>query len=117
MMRQFGQWLMGFESIRMAAESPDYPFAGEESTSPRMRVGLALMVGQLVMGWPLVTLMGALSASTGDGDYLQWGAPLFYGLSWLLLGLAIIVAGKDVYQRSRALNRYLLGRFVRYLLS
>ncbi len=67
----------------------------------RLSLGVTLGVMQLVLGWPAVAVLGSSAAYTGDADLALWGAPGVYALSWLLLGLAVLIGGPDAMRVTR----------------
>jgi hypothetical protein len=58
-------------------------------------VGLFLILLSYVIGWPAVSVLGAISLYTGKPLFLVVGGPLVYGLAHLVFLIGAYYAGKD----------------------
>jgi len=80
--------------------------------SVRLVVGLVLFVLNFVLGWPVVAALGAAAVWTDNPLLVLLGGPAAYGFSWLILGLAVLLAGPDSASYLRALLRWAVRRLV-----
>ncbi|GEM_PF-6495040 len=79
----------------------------------RLSVGVVLMVLQMLLGWPAVALIGSSAAWTANAELALYGAPGVYGLSWVLLGAAVVIGGPDAARVTRRASRRALARLSR----
>ncbi len=80
--------------------------------SRRFRVALVLALLSYLVGWPAAALLGAISAWLGT----EWLGVIVgtttYAFSWLLLGVAVLMGGREVLVFARSWTRYLLRRLL-----
>jgi hypothetical protein len=71
-----------------------------------MRLALVLLGLNYLLGWPAVAVSASMSPWIGAEASAFMGAG-FYGFSWLLLGGAVWLGGRDIVQigRERFFNR------------
>lgn len=60
---------------------------------PKVIVGVSAIAFSYVIGWPLVSLLGAAAVYTGNAAIALVGGPLAYGLSHLVFILGMYLAG------------------------
>ncbi len=73
--------------------------------SPRFRLALLLVLLNFVLGWPVALLVGGIATWVGAKWLgLMWGL-VIYGASWLLLGVGVLLGGREVVGHSRWLIR------------
>ena len=61
--------------------------------TPRICVGLFLMGFSYVIGWPLISVLGALAVYLGKPMIIAVGGPVAYGLSHLVFTIGMYFAG------------------------
>lgn len=61
--------------------------------SPRVIAGVSAIAFSYVIGWPLVSLLGAAAVYYGNAAIAVVGGPLAYGLSHLVFILGMYLAG------------------------
>lgn len=80
----------------------------------RFRIGLLLLTINQPLGWGAMAACTALAVRTGRREFYFWGIGA-YAASWVMLGLGLLLAGREgtVYIRSslRKLRNLLLHRF------
>jgi hypothetical protein len=76
-------------------------------TSARLRslVGVVLLVSNSPFGWGCVAAAGWLASQTGEPRWLAFGA-VGYGVSWAMLGLAVVLLGREGVKAVRARLRW-----------
>ena len=70
-------------------------------TSWRLRLALFLWLANFALGWPVVAASASMAPWIGAENAAMLGAGS-YGLSWLVLGLAMVLGGAEVSERGRA---------------
>ena len=72
-------------------------------TSSRLRslVGVVLLVSNSPFGWGCVAAAGWLATHTGEPRWLAFGA-FGDGVSWAMLGLAVVLLGREGVNAVRA---------------
>lgn len=73
--------------------------------SPRFRAALLLLLLNVLLGWPAVLLLGSLSVLAGAKWLGLVGGLVMYAVSWLLLGAAVLLGGREVLVHGRWLFR------------
>ncbi len=76
-------------------------------TTVRLRslVGVALLVSNSPFGWGCVAAAGWLATRTGEPRWLAFGA-VGYGVSWAMLGLAVVLLGREGVNAVRSRLRW-----------
>ncbi len=83
----------------------------------RLTLGLALVISGLMLGFPVVSLLGVLAAALQEPLLMTTVAPAAYALSWVVLGVGTLIGGREVLRQVRAFNRRLTGSFVGWLVG
>ena len=73
--------------------------------SPRFRLALLLFVLNFLVGWPAALLLGVLAAFLGMTWLGLVGGMVVYAVSWVMLGVAVLLGGKEVIVHGRWLIR------------
>jgi hypothetical protein len=68
------------------------------------RVGIALVVVSMPMGWVGLLVFAALAAARGEARWI-WGALINYALSWALLGVGVLIGGNAAVTKAREILR------------
>jgi hypothetical protein len=102
------RWLRETRLVRTALETPVDPAIFRRPPA-RVVLGLILLAGSYVLGWPAVAALAAAAGWLGRPELLVVG-PVVYGVSWLIFGAAIILLGKDSISTGRALGLWLIRR-------
>ena len=84
-------------------------YVAVQRPGPRFWVGVALIVGNSPVGWGLMFLFTALAAATAVNALYVVGAAA-YGVSWVMLGLGVLLAGPEGFRYARAYLRRLRTR-------
>lgn len=74
--------------------------------SPRFRLALLFFALNFLVGWPAALLLGAVATFLG----LTWlglvGGLVVYAISWIMLGVAVLLGGREVVVHGRWLIRH-----------
>lgn len=91
--KTFATYLLKIPYVRNACEHP--ADIGELRRKPEAKVyiGLGFIVVSYVIGWPLVLLLGTLSAVSTDPLLIAVGGPVAYGISHLIFLAGAYLAG------------------------
>jgi hypothetical protein len=76
----------------------------------RFRLGLVLLTTNQPLGWGALLLCAALAVKTGRKELYYWGI-VAYGLSWVMLGVGVVLAGRDGLQYARLHSDKIKGFF------
>jgi hypothetical protein len=70
-------------------------------------VGLGLVALSFLLGWPTIALLGLIAAGSQDAWIVVVGGPTTYAVSWVMLGIGVLLAGRDATRTAarRALSR------------
>ncbi len=85
--------------------------------SGKLMVGVVLIIISSLLGWPAVVLAGWLAVERGNAWVLFVGGPAIYGVSWVIWGLGLLVAGRDSLRYANLLSRYGTRRVVEWLIG
>lgn len=69
----------------------------------------------LLLGWPAVTLMGALAVALREPRLVALGAPAIYAFSWLVYLAGFVVGGREALRYVADFNRWLTRVVVEWL--
>jgi predicted phage tail protein len=83
----------------------DHPERRRLLASPRFRIALTLLLLNVLLGWPAVLLLGSLSVWMGARWLGLLGGLLMYAVSWVMLGVAMLLGGREVLVHGRWLVR------------
>ena len=112
--RQLGRRLLRLRYVREAMDvEPDY----SALRSRRLAISVGLMFLQLFLGWPAIALIGSAGAAVGEPALGALGASVSYAMSWVVLGAAILVGGRESFALSRAINQHLTALAVRRMVG
>jgi hypothetical protein len=75
----------------------------------RIRIALALLALSYVLGWPAVGAAGSASPWIGVEAAAMLGSGT-YAFSWLLLGGAVVLGGKEVQEEGRRWTARVMAR-------
>ena len=110
----FGRRLLRLEYVKNAlAVRPDY----SALRSRRLGIAVGLIFIQILLGWPAIALLGSAGVAYGEPALGAMGASISYGLSWLVLGLAVFIGGKESWALSRSINQHLTALAVRRMVG
>ena len=70
-------------------------------------IGIVLLTTNQPLGWGAMLICDALALKHHDTNYFYLGF-LIYGLSWIMLGIGVLMAGPEGVKYSRILLRRLL---------
>ena len=71
---------------------------------------MVLLVISYIVGWPVVGAIAMAGYSLDITELALYGAPACYGLSWLMMLLAIYVGGPETAVRLKQAARRWTGR-------
>lgn len=77
----------------------------KKKPSLRIVIGLILIAVSYVIGLPAAVILSVLAASRGNAMVAAIGAPLLYGISWLMFMAGVYLAGPEY---GKALSRWLV---------
>ena len=83
----------------------------------RLVLGLTLVILGLVLGFPVVGLLGLLAATLQEPLLVTAVAPAIYVLSWILFGVGSLLGGGEALRQVKAFNRWLTSVVVGWLLG
>ena len=69
--------------------------AFRQKPSLRIIAGVSLIILSFVLGWPLITLLGAMSVYLGNPWIVAAGGPVVYGLSHLIFMAGMYLSGAE----------------------
>jgi len=69
--------------------------------SPRFQFAVLLFLLNFLLGWPAAILLGSLAVWVGAKWLGLLGGLLVYGVSWVMLGIAVLIGGREVVSHSR----------------
>lgn len=101
-----GRRLAKLSIVKTAIDERANLDAFKQAPSWRIVVGVGLIAMSFVVGWPGVIGSGWLAIHLRDPLYLLLGGPLCYGLSWVVWGLGMAIAGPDNLRYARILLRW-----------
>ena len=91
--------------------------AFKQRPTARLCVGVTLITVSSLMGWPAVALAGCLAVEQRNAWIFFLGGPVVYGLSWVLWGVAMLVAGRDALRYAHLFLRWLTRRVAEWFLG
>jgi hypothetical protein len=101
--------------VRKAIEKQATLECFKTTPSPRLMIGLGMVLFSFVIGWPMVALFGVLSAYSHTPAWLILGAA-FYGFSHLVWMFGMYLAGRNCIQYADALLSWVLRKAVERVL-
>lgn len=106
--RKLGLRLARLQPVRRAiVERADLsPFRARPSA--RLLIGVGLIGLSMLLGWPLIGALGTLAITLGEPLVAVIGGPAAYGLSWVVYGIGLLVAGREALYYAGVFNRWLL---------
>ncbi len=106
--RKLGLRLARIGPVRWAiVERADLgPFRARPSA--RLLIGVGLIGLSMLLGWPLIGALGTLAIYLGEPLVAVIGGPAAYGLSWVVYGSGLLVAGREALYYAGVFNRWLL---------
>jgi hypothetical protein len=104
--RKLGLRLARIETIRRAIdERADLaPFKAKPSL--RLLIGVGLIGLSMLLGWPLISVMGSLAIYFAEPLIAVIGGPAAYGLSWAVYGLGLLIAGREALYYMNVFNKW-----------
>ena len=115
-MRWLGRQLYRSGYVRSAVEARACASEVGRRRDRRLTLGLALVVLGLLLGFPVVSLLGVLAATLREPLLVTAVAPATYALSWIVLGVGTLVGGPEVLRQVRTFHQWLTGSLVAWLL-
>jgi hypothetical protein len=106
--RGLGAWLARRAFVARAIEERADLSAFRGKISLRYGLGLFLIAFSFVLGgWPTIALLGVIAVWLREPLVIAIGGPLFYGGSWAIWGVGMLLAGKQGVEHGRAFLRWL----------
>ncbi len=81
--------------VRSAVEDKADLSAFKQPPTLRILTGVGAIILSYIIGWPLISLLGAVSVYTREPLIVGIGGPLAYGLSHLVFLLGMALAGAE----------------------
>lgn len=94
--------------MQRALDTPIDPVL-QKPPSPRIVAGLLLLAASYLVGWPAITLLGAIAAWLVRPSLLL-GGPVLYGLSWLVFAAGLALLGTKSIRTGRAFGLFVVRR-------
>ena len=101
---------LGYIQASLAAD-PDF----SSLRSKRMMAAMGLIVLQAILSWPAVAAFGSVGAALGEPATGAAAASASYVMSWVVLGLALLVGGRESLSLSKSLNQHITASTVRWM--
>ena len=117
MLKPLGRQLVRLRGVRRAVLERADLGAFRERPTPRLILGVSLILLSSLMGWPAVVVAGWLAVAYEDAILFFLGGPVVYGLSWVVWGLGILIAGRDAVRYGHIFVRWWLRRVAEGLLG
>lgn len=117
MLKPLGRQMVRLRPVRRAILEAADLGAFRQRPSRRLIVGVGLILLSLLMGWPAVLLAGFLAVAYENALLFFLGGPVVYGFSWVVWGLGILVAGRDVVRYCHIFARWGIRRLAEGLLG
>ena len=114
-MRWLGRQLLRLRYVRTAVQSRADLARFRCRPRRRLLVGIILVFFGLVLGWPAVTLTGALAVALQEPRFVTFFAPAIYGFSWLVYLAGFVVGGPEALRYARDFNRWLARVIAQWL--
>lgn len=104
--RKLGLRLARIKTVRRAIdERVDLaPFKAKPSL--RLLIGVGLIGLSMLLGWPLISVMGSLAIYFKEPLIAVIGGPAAYGLSWAVYGLGLLIAGREALYYMNVFNKW-----------
>jgi len=109
--RFLAQKLASTAYVKRAIEKQATLDCFKTTPSPRLLVGIGMVLFSFVIGWPMVALFGVLSAYSHTPALLILGAA-FYGFSHLVWMFGMYLAGRNCIQYADAVLSWILRKAV-----
>lgn len=116
-LRGLGLRLARIDAVRRAIEQRADLAPFKARPSPRLLVGVGLIGLSMLLGWPLISALGALAIYLSEPLVAVIGGPAAYGLSWAVYGLGLLVAGREALYYAGVFNRWLVRVLVEWMVG
>jgi hypothetical protein len=113
--RKIGQYLVGKKFIQKILENPADLSEFKERMTPRLIIGLILMVLSFIIGWPAMAALSVLAIWLKEPLIAVIGCPTTYALSYVVFIIGAWLSRAPHYMG--ILTRYTLQSFFRKLIS
>ena len=110
-----GQYLAGKKFIQKILETPADLSEFKERMTPRLIIGLILMVLSFIIGWPAVAALSVLAVWFKEPLIAVIGCPTTYALSYVVFIVGAWLSRAPHYMGNLA--RYTIQYFYRKLIS
>jgi hypothetical protein len=91
-------------------ESPAPDKRPEGISNVRFKTGVYLIVLNIPFGQAGIVLAGLLAVRTGHKAFWAGIAVVVYALSWVMLGIGVVLSGKEGIQYAKELTRKFINR-------
>lgn len=112
--KTISQYLAGKNFIQKMMEHPADLSEFKERPTPRLIVGLILMVLSFLLGWPAVFALSFLAVRLQEPLIAVFGCPTTYGLSYVVFFIGAWMARAPHYLNT--LTRYTMQSFLKKIL-
>jgi hypothetical protein len=117
LLQRIGLWSRRFACVSRAIQTRADLMPFREKPSFRLLIGLFLIGLSMLLGWPAVGALSALAVILREPLVAVIGAPATYGLSWLVWGIGIWIAGRNALSYVTVFNRWLIRIVVEWLIG
>ena len=114
---RFGLRLARIRAVRRAIDQRADLAPFKARPSARLVIGVGLIGLSMLLGWPLISALGALAIAWREPLIAVIGGPSAYALSWSVYGLGLLIAGRDALHYAAVFNRWLTRVLVEWLIG
>jgi hypothetical protein len=104
--RKLGLRLARIKTIRRAIDERVDLSPFKAKPSARLMIGVGLIGLSMLLGWPLIGVMGSLAIYFREPLIAVIGGPAAYGLSWAVYGLGLLIAGREALYYMNVFNKW-----------
>jgi hypothetical protein len=112
-----GLRLARIKAVRRAIDERADLSAFRARPPARLMIGVGLIGLSMLLGWPLISALGALAIAWREPLIAVIGGPAAYGLSWAVYGLGLLIAGREALTYAGLFNRWLVRVLVERLIG
>lgn len=115
--RRLGLRIARIKAVERAIEQRADLSPFRAKPSARLLVGVGLIGLSMLLGWPLISALGALAIYFSEPLIAVIGGPVAYGLSWAVYGVGLLVAGREALYYAGVFNRWLVRVLVEWMVG